>query len=80
MGMYGKDPRILEPSFVRARKLLAECRSAAGYAWLRLGLAANKQLPSPLAARTLRSHTVADTALDFIATRAEGGYNVLIEP
>ncbi|MFN7997665.1 MAG: prenyltransferase/squalene oxidase repeat-containing protein [Bryobacteraceae bacterium] len=79
MGMHGKDSKVLEPSFLRARQLLTECRSAAGYAWLRLGLASHKQLPLNLAARRLRCHTIADTALEFIADRAEAGYNVLLD-
>jgi len=79
LALEGSDPAQLQDSFRLGQRMLGECQSAAGAAWLRLGLAAHEQLPAdtPPPARVCR--TVADAALIYLARVAEQGYNVFLE-
>jgi hypothetical protein len=79
LALAGRDPAKLEAGFRLAQRFLREQRSAAGAAWLRLGLLAHQQLPADIPLATMPCRTLPDTALTLLAAAAEQGCNVFLE-
>jgi squalene-hopene/tetraprenyl-beta-curcumene cyclase len=83
LALRGTDGARLEGGFAIGRRMLGECRSAAGAAWLRLGLLAHGQLPPDTPAVPSSGmgacHTLPDAALVYLAGAAEQGCNVFLE-
>jgi len=78
LALAGTDPARLEASFRRAKQFLAEQRSSAGAAWLRLGLLAHQQGPAAAPIFAMRPRTVPDAALSVLAAAAGQGYNIFL--
>ncbi|MGA2590736.1 MAG: prenyltransferase/squalene oxidase repeat-containing protein [Bryobacteraceae bacterium] len=79
LALAGIDPVLLRDSFALARGFLRECRPSGGAAWLRLGLLAHQQLPAGVPSFSMPCRTLTDTALTYLAQRAEQGYNVFVD-
>jgi len=79
LALAGTDAGKLQDSFRLAQRFLREQRSAAGAAWLRLGLLAHQQLPADIPLATMPCRTLPDTALTLLAAAAEQGCNVFLE-
>ncbi|MGA3043519.1 MAG: prenyltransferase/squalene oxidase repeat-containing protein [Bryobacteraceae bacterium] len=79
LALAGTDAAKLGNSLSVAQRFLREQRSAAGAAWLRLGLLAHQQVPAAAPLFTMPCRTVPDAALTFLAAVAEQGYNVFLE-
>jgi Prenyltransferase and squalene oxidase repeat len=79
LALRGVHPEVMEPSLTLARRMLPGCHSAAGAAWLRLGLLAHEQRPSDAPAFDLPCRTLPDVALQAIARAAGEGRNALLD-
>jgi len=79
LALAGVDPALLRDSFDLARGFLRECRPPGGAAWLRLGLLAHQQLPAGAPTFSMPCRTLTDTAVTYLAQRAEQGYNVFAD-